>query len=89
MIRNNVEGYEREVLERFEEPTWNNPVVRFVDAKQKDLIPRKDRVWKTGPLLARMEAALEAAERPVPDWFRAVALEVGTGDVDVAAFAMT
>lgn len=88
-IRNNVGGYDKEVLERYKEPTWNNPVVRFVGADGKDLIPRKDRVWKTGPLVGRMDSALRAAEQDVPAWFRALAAETASGEVETAVFAMT
>lgn len=87
-IRNNVDGYEKEVLERYDEPTWNNPVVRYVDGRGADLIPRKDRVWDLGGTAARMVAALEAAERDVPAWFATAAEESSAGEVETAAFAM-
>ena len=88
-IRNNVEGYEGEVRERFEEPSWNNPVVRYLDGEARDLIPREDGVWGTAGTLARMVAALEAAERPVPTWLATVAAETASGEVETAVFAMT
>ncbi|CAA6678046.1 MULTISPECIES: VPGUxxT family thioredoxin-like (seleno)protein, type 2 [unclassified Lentimonas] len=67
LVRNNVGGKEREILKRYNEPAWNFQVVRFLDAQGKDLIARKDRVWETVPLAMRMQAALEAAGRPVPE----------------------
>lgn len=88
-VRNNVAGYEKEVLERYEEPTWNNPVLRFVDAKGADILPRKDRVWETGAVLGRMTDALRAADRAVPSWFASVAAETASGEVDTAVFAMS
>lgn len=88
-IRNNVGGYEKEVLERYEEPTWNNPVVRFVGADGKDVIPRKDRVWKTGPLVGRMRESLAATKQSVPAWFDVLAAETASGEVETAVFAMT
>ena len=87
-IRNNVEGYERTVLERYEEPTWNNPVIRFVDATGADVLPRKDRVWSTPQVLGRMLAALEAVEQDVPAWLDAYAQETLPGDTERAVFAM-
>lgn len=89
MIRNNVSGYEKDVLERYSEPTWNNPVVRFVGSDGKDVIPRKDRVWSTAQLLPRMKAALEGHGSSVPHWLSTVAEEAGSGDVEAAVFAMT
>lgn len=88
-IRNNVEGYEREVLERYKEPVWNNPVMRFVDGKGQDVVPRRDRQWKLLDVIARMDAALRASSPPVPAWWRLLADESASGDVDVARFAMT
>jgi hypothetical protein len=64
---------DRETLKRFKEPAWNYQVVRFIDAKGKDLIPRKDRVWTLQPLAKRMIASLEQAKRPVPDSLRTLA----------------
>lgn len=39
-IFNNIGGRDRRVLESFDEPAWNNPVVRIVDADLKPLAPR-------------------------------------------------
>jgi len=88
-IRNNVEGYEGEVRERFREPAWNNPVVRFLDGDGRDMIPRKDGVWQTGQLLRRMVDALTAARCDVPSWLRTVAAETASAEVESALFAMT
>lgn len=89
LIRNNVGGYEKSILQRYKEPTWNNPVVRFVGDDGKDVIPRRDRVWSTPQLLSRMTSALGAADRPVPKWLETVSVEAGSGDVQTAVFAMT
>ncbi|MEO0649874.1 MAG: VPGUxxT family thioredoxin-like (seleno)protein, type 2 [Planctomycetota bacterium] len=89
VIRNNVGGYEGAVRKRFDEPAWNNPVVRFLDSEGDDLIPRRAGVWQTGPLVERMVASLEAAQRPVPDWFRSFANEVANGPTETAYFAMS
>ena len=59
LIQNNNPGKDAEALQRFGEPAWNYQVVRFLDAHGGDLIPRKDRVWETGPLAERMIAALQ------------------------------
>ena len=39
-IFNNKGGKDREVLKRYNEPSWNNPEIRIVDAKGKSLIRR-------------------------------------------------
>lgn len=72
-IFNNRGGKDKEILQRFGEPSWNYQVVRFLNEQGKDLIPRKDRVWSVPALAARMVDALEQAKQPVPEKLRALA----------------
>ncbi|MCB9919284.1 MAG: hypothetical protein H6832_12855 [Planctomycetes bacterium] len=75
-IRNNTKGdREAAIRERFEEPAWNNPVLRFVDHRGRDILPRKDRVWSREEVTRRLIAALEAAKAEVPPWLRLLADE--------------
>src|SRR5688572_30357584 len=39
-IFNNKGGHDAEVLKQYNEPSWNNPVVRIVDEKGKDIVSR-------------------------------------------------
>ena len=66
-IYNNVSGDDESVLKKFKEPAWNNPVVRFLDTSEKDLIPRWDKEWSKAGLMSQMKTALEKAGRPVPE----------------------
>lgn len=72
LIHNNTPGRDAEVLAAYGEPAWNYQVVRFLDSSGVDLIERRDKVWDTAPLVQRMVAALEAAERPVPEHLRLI-----------------
>ena len=56
-----------ELLRRYNEPAWNYQVIRFIDAKGDDIIPRKDRIWTIKAVASRMIEALKAAERPIPE----------------------
>lgn len=69
-IQNNKPGVDKALLDRFHEPAWNNPVVRFLDADGTDWIPRKDGVWSEGALSRRMLTALDRSGHPAPSWFR-------------------
>ena len=63
-IFNNTEGdRDAEVRVSFEEPSWNNPVVRFIDPERKDLIARNGRDWTVSGMVRRMVQALEIATR--------------------------
>lgn len=84
---NNVGGHDGAVRERFEEPSWNYPVARYVDAAGDDLIERRDRVYDVQPTAARMVAALEAAEADVPAYLALLRAEASDG-LSYATFAM-
>jgi hypothetical protein len=87
LIHNNKPGKDAEVLQRFGEPAWNYQVVRFLDADAKDIIPRRDQVWDTGGIAARMITTLEKAKRPVPAYLRLLAAEHSSG-LKQAVFSM-
>ena len=87
-IYNNVEGKDAEVLKRFKEPAWNNPVVRFLKDDEKDVIARKDGVYGTPELLSRMMESLKKAGRPVPEYLKLATFEANPSAREKAVFAM-
>lgn len=74
------------LLAKFNEPSWNNPIVRFLNTDGKDLIERKSGVWTVGPMAARMAAALKAAKREVPSYLSSLAID--SSKLEIATFAM-
>jgi len=90
-VYNNVDGADRRVLEHFDEPTWNNPVVRIIDTDERDIVPRNGRDWTQRGVAQAMIAALELRERAVPNYLELLAFEDDarlTG-VESAVFGMT
>lgn len=87
-VYNNVKGTDADLLKKFAEPTWNNPVMRFLAADEKDLIPRKDEVFHGGVVLARMAESLEKAKRPVPAYLKLAVAEFAPKKTETAVFAM-
>lgn len=87
-VYNNVKGADADLLKRFDEPAWNNPVMRFLGTDEKDLIPRKDEVFHGGVVLARMVEALEKAKRPVPAYLKLAVAEFAPKKTETAVFAM-
>lgn len=77
--------------ERFEEPSWNNPVVRVVDAEGKDVVGRHAGDYTTSGLLRAMREALEARKTDVPAWFDLLQREAASRKrgVEQAVFGMT
>ena len=73
LIYNNKSGgMDEKLLKRYQEPAWNYQVIRFLDAKGRDIIPRKDRIWTTTGVASRMIEALKAADRHVPPYLQAL-----------------
>lgn len=87
-IHNNKGGADQVVLERFGEPAWNNPVVRFMAADGKDWIARKDGVWSEAEVARRMVAALDASGHAAPEWLHVVADELDVDDARHLYLAM-
>jgi hypothetical protein len=85
-IHNNKGGHDGKILKRFGEPSWNNPVVRFVDAKGNDLIPRAANLWNTHAIAERMATALGASGREVPTYLKWAIAE--TAPAERATFGM-
>lgn len=71
-VYNNVGGKDQQVLKRFGEPAWNYQVMRFLDAKANDIVPRRDRVWTLPATAARLAEALVAAKKPAPAYLTKV-----------------
>ncbi len=69
-IHNNKPGEDKRVLDLFREPSWNNPVVRIVDA---DLLPVTDRIsgnYSKHGLLTHINAAIIKTGKRIPAWLQ-------------------
>ena len=82
-IHNNRPGEDAAVLARFREPAWNNPVMRFVDADGRDVSPRRDGLYGTHDVAARLVQVLRAAKRPVPEYLQLTADGLSPGGATV------
>jgi peptide methionine sulfoxide reductase MsrA len=76
-----------ELMKEFNEPTWNNPVVRYLDADRRDVTKRQDGLWSVGDTAKKMIAALKAANRLVPQYLEVVSAEANAKR-KTATFAM-
>ena len=89
LVHNNKGGKDAEILKRFGEAAWNYQVIRFLDGKSRDIIPRKDRVWDIHGVATRMINALKSAKRPVPNYLQAIAADSqDMSKLKLAGFAM-
>lgn len=91
-IYNNTKGDDdAHIRDAFKEPSWNNPVVRIIDAERKDVVPRLAGDWTVGGLAGAMVAALKKRGGEVPPWLRFVTFETQARKrgVESAVFGMT
>lgn len=65
-IYNNKGGADAKVLQRYGEPSWNNPVVRIVDAKGADLVKRVSGNYSALGLQQAMTMALKKQGKTIP-----------------------
>ena len=87
-VQNNADGEDARALKRFGETAWNNPVVRFLDGNGKDLIERREGVWKASDLAQRMSTALVQAKREPPAWWKLAELDARCAQLPRAVFAV-
>jgi len=69
-IFNNKGGKDAEVLRYYNEPSWNNPVVRIVDYGRMDIIPRVSGNYSQLGVVQAMVFALERRGRAIPAYLQ-------------------
>ncbi|MBT8221167.1 MAG: thioredoxin family protein [Bacteroidia bacterium] len=89
-IFNNVKGHDREILYRFKEPTWNNPVIRVVNQDGKDIVNRLGRGWTELNVSYSIASALDKWKQDIPEYFKIYQTELigNSGPVKEANLAM-
>ena len=87
-VYNNRPGRDAEILERFDEPAWNNPVVRLLDSDGNDLISRRAGVWTPHRMGERMVQALDVAGRNIPRFLHETVDETRPRSEERATFGM-
>lgn len=69
-IHNNKGGEDGRMLKLFNEPSWNNPVVRIVDAQLKDVLDRLDGDYSPKGMTNYMIKALHTIKKQVPNYLQ-------------------
>ncbi len=67
-IYNNKGGDDAKVLKRYNEPSWNNPVVRIVTHDEKDLVPRVNGNYTPIALVQAIKAVLLKQKKVIPEY---------------------
>ena len=67
-IFNNKGGKDAAILKKYKEPSWNNPVVRIVNSKEKNLINRVAGRYDKASISLAMIKALQEESHVVPEY---------------------
>ena len=69
-IFNNKGGKDKQTLEKFNEPSWNNPVVRIIDPLGKDIVKRVGSDYTAQGLHSAMTYALTIEKKAIPEYLK-------------------
>lgn len=75
-IFNNKGGKDREILKKYKEPSWNNPVVRIVSADGSAIVKRVASDYSARGLYRAMVEALEVYGTPIPEYMQLLGKEL-------------
>ncbi len=89
-IHNNKGGADKRALKQFGEPSWNNPVVRIVDARLEDVVPRIAGQYSKAALVRGMVWSLQKQKREVPEYLSLLhrELQAQKSGLETTYFAM-
>lgn len=90
-IYNNKGGKDKAVLDRYNEPTWNNPVVRIVNATGENEVKRLASNYSALGLYLAMDKALEKVSVVPGEYFKLLGEELeanGKGSIKEDYFKM-
>ncbi len=74
-IYNNKGGEDAKILEKYNEPAWNNPVIRIVDSKGQDLVARQPDFRYKEKTINTMISALIKSKNDTPGYLQVLADE--------------
>jgi copper chaperone CopZ len=69
-IYNNKSGYDAEVLKKFNETSWNNPVVHITNHEGKDILPIFHGQYSEGQMITYIRKAMQANGKLIPKYLQ-------------------
>ena len=89
VIHNNKRGEDARILEKFGEPSWNNPVVRIIHPdSEKDVTQRLNGKYDMEHLVQTISNGILASNTLVPEYLALLGEEHSATDVRETHFAM-
>ena len=75
-IYNNKGGKDKIILDKFNEPSWNNPVVRIINTKGRNVVSRISGDYSAKTLQKSMVEALQSYGKTIPDYLELLGQEL-------------
>ena len=75
-IFNNKGGSDAKILKKYNEPSWNNPVVRIVNSKGENIVKRIARDYSAKGLYNAMLSALKKEGKEIPEYIKILGKEL-------------
>lgn len=69
-IHNNKPGKDAEILKKYNEPSWNNPVAHFIDSEGKDIISKLANNYQPLSMYNKMVEALTVSGKIIPEYVK-------------------
>ena len=79
-IYNNKAGHDKKILQQFNEPSWNNPVLRIINQDGKDIIPRQADFRSKSKALESITQGLLLSGKEIPGYLRLLTEEFTAED---------
>lgn len=77
-IYNNKGGDDAKILKKYNEPSWNNPVVRVINSEGKDLITRLSGNYSIQGLSSYIRTSLTISKGQLPEYVNLITEELTT-----------
>ena len=87
VIYNNKGGNDADILKKYKEPSWNNPVVRIVDDNGKDIVKRHSGAYDPLDVVSTIQDALLASNQIAPTYLNLLQQEL-SNDTKEAVLSM-
>ncbi len=87
-IFNNKGGTDAKILKKYGEPSWNNPVVRIVDANGDNLVKRVASDYSAKGLYNAMIASLNSYGNVVPEYMKLLGKELSSTNLKERTYKM-
>ena len=90
VIYNNEKGEDAKILQKYREPSWNNPVVRVVNSKGDNIVDRLAENYSLQGITNTIINAMLESNKIVPDYLHLLAeeIEINSGQLKESYLSM-